>query len=103
MKKRWIDIPNEDIKAFLFMELKCKSVSDIRRHPKNDNITCDIITTRDIGGEDIDIKDNILLSPYDIDAEFDVSGLDYKWQQYLTAKGFHPLQIDNPYMKKESL
>lgn len=93
------EISHQEIEFILKDLFNAKSVTDISRDEKRQEITLQMTTVWN-DGEEVEIEDEIMMDCYKIDVPFSFSSEDKRrYQQFLLAKGYHPLLKDNIYLE----
>ena len=109
---KFIDLSESDIRQIVRDIFEPKKITCVKKHKRDDEITCKIYTEWGCGEENIVIADEITLrNPFDygtdaICVDFSVSPSDYrKLKQFCYAKGVYGESIDwlinNPYIVTE--
>lgn len=106
--KSWMDcVTDKELIWFLKKEFGYEKITAIKRHKRNGEITCNLMTLWVGEPEDhykdqkgvFPITDKITITQNGIDCgAFDTSYLDKKWQQFLYAVGYRPMAENNPYL-----
>lgn len=99
--REFLDLTDDEIKQIVTDIFHPVKIENIERHKKWNNFTVDITTDgwRTREGDTMEITDNITLTINDIFVDFHVEPKDeWKWQQFLLAKGCNKLLKDNPYL-----
>lgn len=90
-------LTNDEIKSFLNMEFNLnKDISDKDIINYGDEIDVKVYMMK--GYPDISAKVTLSINGIKIN-DFNAGTESYHWQQYLLAKGIHPLLKDNPYLQ----
>ena len=101
--REFLDLTDDEIKQIVTDIFHPVKIENIERHKKWNNFTVDITTDgwRTREGDTMEITDNITLTINDIFVDFHVEPKDeWKWQQFLLAKGCNQLLKDNPYLEE---
>lgn len=97
--KEFIDLTDEEIEFILKDIFHPTNVRNIKRDVEYNEITADITTSWNDGKEDLDVTDEITLTPEKIVVDFSLAKDDLlKWKQFLLAKGCDYRLKDNPYI-----
>lgn len=100
--RKLTDLSDEEIKYALNDILHPRSIENIERDEELNCIFVDVETDWGVEGEHDYIIDTITLSNEMISVPwFDTGRDNYKWQQFLLAKGCNELLKDNPYLEVE--
>lgn len=109
----WMDyVTDRELKWFLNKELGCEDVTAIRRHKRDNEITCNVVTLWNGEPEDsykgkkgvLGIKDEFSVTEDHIGCgAYDTSDLTPKRKKFLYALGYRPLAYDNPYLTDTEL
>lgn len=99
--RKLTDLTDEEIKFAINDILHPVSIGEIKRDYKWDTIDVDVTTDwgedgkEDLITDTITLKCNRLIVPW-----YDHGNDDYKWRQFLLAKGCNGLIKDNPYLEQ---
>ncbi|WP_281740651.1 hypothetical protein [Holdemanella biformis] len=101
--REFLDLTDDEIKQIVTDIFAPVKIENIKRYKKWNSFTVDITTDGwgDGEGGTMEITDNIELTMDDISVDFHVEPEDeWKWKQFLLAKGCNELLKDNPYLEE---
>ena len=99
--RKLTDLTDEEIKFAINDILHPVSIGEIKRDYKWDTIDVDVTTDWGEDGETELITDTISLEHDQIHLNWiDYNNPDFRWRQFLLAKGCNRLLKDNPYLEE---
>ena len=101
--REFLDLTDDEIRQIVTDIFAPVKIENIKRHKQWKMFTVDITTDKWGNGEGgtMEITDNLELTMDDITVDFHVKPEDeWKWRQFLLAKGCNTLLKDNPYLEE---